>query len=168
MKKHYKADNVEEYVSNVGEILCQIDCEQVLNQLVLVQSWHHALEFQSIKGLELNRGEPVISNQADRNLLTAKFPKHVKEIFSHLTDLRNDGNFVGFMEHLQDNIKNLGAHLRLLDKKSEKSLIAKLKHELHEIQDASLFKKLSYIQLLECNNNFSGFKDNKSKKVLDK
>lgn len=69
----------------------------------------------------------------------ARFPKHVKEIFTQLTTMRKDGDFVAFMEHLVENIKNLGAHVRVLDKKSEKSLIANLKQELQEKQNASLF-----------------------------
>lgn len=32
------------------------------------------------------------------------------------------------MECLEDNVKNLGAKIRSLDKKSEKSLLANLKH----------------------------------------
>ena len=98
-----------------------------------------------------------------------KFSKDVREIFVKLNDLRKNGDVIGFIEYLQDNIKNLGAHVHLLDKKSEKSLINSLKHELREKQDTTLAYKLAYIQLMECNNCFFNFKlEDATKKMAEK
>jgi hypothetical protein len=49
-----------------------------------------------------------------------------------------------FMDNLLNNIKNLGAHVKLLDKKSEKALIAEIKTEAESAKDESLGSNLVF------------------------
>jgi len=73
------------------------------------------------------------------------------------------------MDCLQDNIKNLGCNIRQLDKKSEKALLANLKHQLIEKQDENLAWRLTRIMLAQCNSTYLNLPiSGASRKNLDK
>ena len=77
------------------------------------------------------------------------------------------------MDFLIDNIKNLAAHLRVLDKKAEKLLLSQLRQELSLAQDDNLALKLSLANLELCNGCFFNIAGARigtamSKKVTDK
>ena len=75
-------------------------------------------------------GDLVIKSQEHIDLILTKFSKDVKEIFVYLQTCAKEERLVDFMDYLLNNIKNLGAHVKLLDKKSEKTLIGELQKDL--------------------------------------
>ena len=93
-------------------------------------------------------------------------PKHVKEIFKRLNELRKDEQklnedagsksipFLLFMDYLCDQIKNLAARLCILDKKSNKALLSKIQTELEITYSDNLYLTLIYLNLRLCNSCF--------------
>ena len=99
--------------------------------MIIVQANHAKINlldmFESLKD---------IKTQKERALILQKMPKHVKEIFKELNEIRigespllqedDSIEFVVFMKFLAENIKNLAARLSILDKKTQKILQNKL------------------------------------------
>ena len=126
--------------------------------LMILQAQHTSIKFSNIVGLVIDQDSemPGLEGADQFTLLNATFPKHIKDIFCELFDLQQERNFLGFMDCLVDNVKNLSITLLLLEKKSEKALLTQLKSDLEACQKDSVLAKLSFIQFEVCNQLWLG------------
>lgn len=158
----------------ISELLCQDggEVEEFLNKLVIVQANHSKIDLG-----EMFENVKLIKTQKERAVVLQKMPKHVREIFKQLDEIRSGRlekedpvavDFLLFMNNLCDNIKNLAARLCLLDKKSQKTLIGKIQTELEVSYDDNLYLKLVYLNLKLCNNCYLTPQKSMSKKVQEK
>lgn len=64
----------------------------------------------------------MVANANDRKLVQKQFQKHVNLIFEELGKAVSEREFDQFMQVMADNIKNLGARIKQMDKKIERRI----------------------------------------------
>jgi hypothetical protein len=114
----------EVVVSPVKAYLTKSECQTFLNKLCTVQAFYNNININNLANMSKDPKTQlaVILNANDRKIVGKQFQKHVNAIFETLNKAISDKNFDEFIDYLSENIKNLGARIKQIDKKIEKRI----------------------------------------------
>ena len=125
LKKAMGQDRQGEYESIIAPVkafLAKSECQSFLNKLCIVQAFYNNINLTTLQISNVD-GQPTVQNLNDRKVVIKQFQKHIIQIFEALNKQVSDKNFDDFMGILAENIKNLGARIKQLDKKVEKRVV---------------------------------------------
>eukprot|EP00347_Sterkiella_histriomuscorum_P011179 403373446 len=133
MSQEGKENEINAISAPVKAYWCKNEASNFLNKLTVVQAFCNNVNLQNLAVSKDPKTQlPVVVNANDRKLVAKQFQKHVTAVFEQANKAVTDKNFDEFMTVISENIKNLGARIKQLDKKIEKSVKDKIVKDLKE------------------------------------